>query len=145
MLAQELAPDTPVRIVASDIDATALAVARAGRYSAGAVSGLSPAQRQRFLVADGSGWTFLPEVRAVIGFRRHDLLDEPAGVQAFDLVLCRNVVIYFTEPAKAAVHERLAKALRPGGRLFVGATETVMRPQRFGLLADGPGLYIRAG
>lgn len=143
ILASEYAPRTPIRIVATDIDKTALDVGRAGRYDLTRVAGLSPARRDRFLVADGPGWVFRPEVRAMIGFRRHDLLDEPTAVRAFDVVLCRNVVIYFTEEAKTAVHQRLADSLRPGGLLFVGATEAILQPRRFGLISDGPGFYVR--
>ena len=143
MLATELAPGAPIRIIASDIDRTALDVGRAGRYDLTRATGLSPARRDRFLVADGREWVFRPEVRSMIGFRQHDLLDAPTAVRAFDLVVCRNVVIYFTEAAKTAVHERLVDALRPGGLLFVGATEAILRPRRFGLIADGPGFYVR--
>ena len=143
MLANELAPGQPIRIVASDIDRLALEVGRAGRYSISVVAGLSPGRRDRFLMADGREWVFRPEVRAMISFRQHDLLDEPIGVRAFDLVLCRNVVIYFTEAAKTAVHQRLAKALRPGGSLFVGSSEAILQPGRYGLVSDGPGLYVR--
>ncbi len=143
MLATELAPDSPIRIVASDLDRTALDVGRAGRYDLTRAGGVSDARRDRFLVADGSNWIFRPELKAMIRFRQHDLLDKPFAVRSFDLVVCRNVVIYFTEAAKSAVHQRLADALRPGGLLFVGATEAILQPRRYGLVADGPGFYVR--
>jgi chemotaxis protein methyltransferase CheR len=143
ILMSELAPTSPVRIVASDLDRTALDVGRAGRYNLTRAPGLSPARRDRFLVADGSDWCFRPEVRTLIRFRQHDLLDEPIAVRAFNLVVCRNVVIYFTEEAKTAVHRRLADALRPGGLLFVGATEAILQPRRYGLVAEEPGFYVR--
>lgn len=144
MLATELAPDAPVRIVATDIDRTALDVGRAGRYDLGRVAGLSTARRDRFLVEDGSTWAFRPELRAMIAFRQHDLFDKAQAVRSFDLVLCRNVAIYFTDQSKDAVHRRLVEALRPGGLLFVGATEAILQPRRLGLVADGQGLYVRA-
>jgi chemotaxis protein methyltransferase CheR len=144
ILAAERAPDSSVSVLATDLDRTALEVARAGRYGPSQVTGLSAERRGLFLVPDGDGWLFRPEIRAGIRFRRHDLLTEPAGVRSFDLVICRNVVIYFTEEAKAAVHRRLAEALRPGGLLFVGAAEAILQPGRFGLVADGPGFYVRA-
>jgi chemotaxis protein methyltransferase CheR len=144
MLATEVAPGAPIRIVATDIDRTALDVGRIGRYDLARVPGLSVERRDRFLVADGSAWVFRPEVRSAIGFREHDVLDEPAGVRAFDLVLCRNVAIYFTTGAKRDVPRRLVEALRPGGLLFLGATEVILQPRRFGLVADGSGFYVRA-
>jgi chemotaxis protein methyltransferase CheR len=144
MLVAELAPAIPTRLLATDLDRTALDVARAGRYRTTELGGLSAERRRRFLVEAGADWTFRPEVRAMIRFRRHDLLSEPVGGRTFDLVICRNVVIYFTEEAKAAVHQRLADALRPGGLLFVGATEAILRPGRFGLVAEGPSFYVRS-
>lgn len=143
MLAAEVAPGAPIRVVASDVDRSALDVGRAGRYDLTRAGGVSPERRDRFMVPDGSEWSFRPEVRAMIGFRQHDLLDHPTAVRAYDLVLCRNVVIYFTDQAKTAVHRRLVEALRPGGLLFVGATEAILQPQRFGLALDGPGFYVR--
>jgi chemotaxis protein methyltransferase CheR len=143
MLATELAPGAMVRIVASDVDQAALDIGRHGRYDLGRVDGLSTARRDRFLVQDGPDWLFRPELRAMIRFRQQDLLDEPSGARGFDLILCRNVVIYFTDTAKNEVHRRLGAALRPGGLLFVGSTEAILQPRRFGLVADGPGLYAR--
>lgn len=143
MLARELSPAPTIRILATDIDRTALEVARSGRYRTASVASLSPARRERFLAADGDAWVVRPEIRDMINFRTHDLLSPPVGTRTFDLVLCRNVVIYFNEPAKVVVHQRLADALRPGGVLFVGATEAILRPGRFGLDAKGPGIYVR--
>jgi len=144
MLASEVAPRKRVWILATDVDGRALDVGRAGRYDLARVVGVSPARRHRFLVEDGPDWVFRQELRAMIRFREEDLLRAPTVARVFDLVACRNVVIYFTQAAKAAVHQRLADALRPGGLLFVGATEAILQPQRFGLHSDGPGFYVRA-
>jgi chemotaxis protein methyltransferase CheR len=143
MLATELAPGATVRIVASDVDQAALDVGRLGRYDLSRVVGLSTERRDRFLVPDGPDWLFRPELRAMIRFRQQDLLDEPSGAGGYDLILCRNVVIYFTDAAKTEVHGRLSAALRPGGLLFVGSTEAILQPRRYGLVLDGPGLYAR--
>jgi chemotaxis protein methyltransferase CheR len=144
MLASELAPGKPIRIVATDIDRAALNVGRAGRYDLTRVAGLSTARRDRFLVEDGPTWIFRPELRAMIAFRHQDLFDETPATRSFDLILCRNVTIYFTDQSKKAVHRRLVEALKPGGLLFVGATEAILQPRRLGLVAQGQGLYVRA-
>jgi chemotaxis protein methyltransferase CheR len=120
-------------------------VARTARYDAATVRGLSAERRRRFFTIEGSDSILRPELRAMITFRQHDLLTAPASARTFDLVVCRNVVIYFTAAAKATVHQRLADSLRPGGILFVGTTETILSPGQFGLAADGPGLYSRIG
>lgn len=143
MLMRELAPELAVRIVASDNDRTALDVGRAGRYDLTWAAGLSTARRDRFMVPTGSSWVFRPEVRSMISFCEQDLLVAAARAPAFDLILCRNVAIYFTAQAKVDVHHRLVEALRPGGLLLLGATEAILQPRRLGLMAEGPGLYAR--
>jgi chemotaxis protein methyltransferase CheR len=143
MLAREIAPTARLRIVATDFDGAALDVARVGHYRASQAAGLSPDRLARFLTQAGAGWTVKPDLRGTISFRKHDLLTEPVG-RHFELIACRNVVIYFTEAAKAVVHERLAGALKPGGLLFVGSTEAILKPERVGLRSDGPGFYFRS-
>jgi chemotaxis protein methyltransferase CheR len=142
ILLRELAPATPARILATDVDAAALAVAARGRYEPAQMSGLSPARRERAFLHQEGGWVVRPEIRALVTFRRHDLLTDPAPT-GFDLVLCRNVVIYFAEEAKEALYSRLAAALRPGGVLFIGATETITQPRRHGLRYLRPGFFAR--
>ena len=75
-------------------------------------------------------------------FQQHDLLRDPYDTN-FDLILCRNVVIYFTEETKEKLYTRFAEALRPGGILFTGATEQIFQPQRYGLKSIAPFFYQR--
>jgi chemotaxis protein methyltransferase CheR len=79
--------------------------------------------------------------RTVIRFVKHDLLMDRYPSGPFDLIACRNVVIYFTEEAKERIFQGFVRALRPGGVLFVGGTEAIMRPQNMGLSVAGPGFY----
>ena len=81
------------------------------------------------------------EARPVLHWERRDLLSEPAPPGAFDLVLCRNVAIYFEPPAQQALHAKLAAALRPGGVLMLGTCEQLLAPDQFGFAAAGPHLY----
>jgi chemotaxis protein methyltransferase CheR len=81
------------------------------------------------------------EARAALFWERRDLLREPAPRGAFDLVLCRNVAIYFERPAQHAVHAKLAGALRWGGVLMLGQCEQLLRPALLGLAAAGPHMY----
>ena len=93
--------------------------------------------------ADGERWQPTAELRALVSFELGDLLRlrPPAG--AYDLVLCRNTVIYFNEDVRDALHARLADALRPGGVLVVGATERVTAPEAIGLQATAPFTYVK--
>ncbi|MGH3120693.1 MAG: CheR family methyltransferase, partial [Streptosporangiaceae bacterium] len=81
------------------------------------------------------------EARPVLRWERRDLLREPPPPGAFDLVLCRNVAIYFESAAQRALYAKLAAALRPGGVLMLGICERLLAPGQFGLAAAGPHLY----
>lgn len=135
MLLEELAPAQPHRILATDIDEAILARAMRGSgYQEAEVRNVSPARRARFFTraADGT-YAVVPSLRTRVTFRRQDLLREIPG-QGWDLIVCRNVVIYFTEEAKRALYARLAEALRPGGALFVGGTEVVPAARELGFV-----------
>ena len=128
--------------MATDLDETILAQARASRYTDAQMLGVSNARRARFFRPDGEIWEARPELRALVNFRRQDLLRD-AYESGFDLIACRNVVIYFTEDAKSQLYQKFAKALRPGGLLFVGATEAIGGARDFGLEPIQPGFYRR--
>ena len=87
--------------------------------------------------------TVRQEARPVLRWERRDLLRDPPPPGAFDLVLCRNVTIYFEPPAQRIVYAKLAAALRPGGVLMLGTCERLLAPGQFGLAAAGPHLYRR--
>jgi chemotaxis protein methyltransferase CheR len=138
------APTAVTSILGTDIDRRAIERARAGDFSADDVRDAPSAALARFFQAAGERWQPTAELRALVSFELGDLLRlrPPAG--AYDLVLCRNTVIYFNEEVRDALHERLAAALRPGGVLVVGATERVTAPETIGLQAVAPFTYIKA-
>jgi chemotaxis protein methyltransferase CheR len=142
ILVRELSPASGLRILATDLDETIISQARSSRYTETQMVGVSKARRARFFRHDGDRWEVRPELRALVTFRRHDLLRDPYE-SGFDLIACRNVVIYFTEGAKAELYGRFATALRPGGLLFIGATETISGARAFGLEPDQLGFYRR--
>jgi chemotaxis protein methyltransferase CheR len=138
------APKAVTSILGTDIDRRAIDRARAGDFSAEDVRDAPPAALARFFTADGDGWRPAAELRALVSFELGDLLRLRPPVSAYDLVLCRNTVIYFTEEVRDALHERLASALRPGGVLIVGATERVTAPESIGLQSMAPFTYRKA-
>lgn len=142
ILVRELAPTALVRILATDIDDGALAKARALWFPEAQMGGVDAARRSRFFRPLDGGWAVRPELGALIRFARHDLLRDRAD-GTFDVVACRNVVIYFTEAAKGELYRRIAAALAPGGVLFVGATESILDPHAVGLEPAGMGFYRR--
>jgi chemotaxis protein methyltransferase CheR len=138
------APTALTAILGTDIDRRAIERARDGSFSADDVRDAPPNALARFFTMDGDRWRPTSELRALVAFERGDLLRlrPPAGV--YDLVLCRNTVIYFNEEVRDALHARLAAALRPGGVLVVGATERVNAPEAVGLRATAPFTYRKA-
>jgi chemotaxis protein methyltransferase CheR len=119
----------PVDVLGTDISSAALAAAAAGRYRERAIRALAQPDRDRYLDrhADGS---YEPgeRLRRLVRFRRHNLVRDripPAGEAGFDLVVCRNVLIYFEEWQAARVIEALRQALRPGGLLLLGAADAL--------------------
>jgi chemotaxis protein methyltransferase CheR len=125
------APAAYTSILGTDIDRRAIERAE------------PPNALAQFFLADGERWRPSAELRALVSFEVGDLLTlrPPAG--AYDLVLCRNTVIYFNEDVRDALHARLADALRPGGVLVVGATERVTAPEAIGLQATAPFTYAK--
>lgn len=135
-----LLPGCEVSILATDVSADALEIAEAGRYPAAAIDHVPPAWRDAFVV-DGGGLRALPELAACVRYERHNLLDD-AFERGFDLVWCRNVLIYFAAAARRRVVDRFVGALAPGGLLFVGYSETLRDVGE--LEALGTGAYARA-
>ncbi|MDQ3809927.1 MAG: protein-glutamate O-methyltransferase CheR, partial [Chloroflexota bacterium] len=143
IILSELAARGSHRILATDIDDAILERARAGGdYLASDVRNVGVHRLARWFTRQADGrYRVGPQPRAMITFQRHDLLRDRYPTGPFDLIACRNVVIYFTEPAKERIYHGFARALRPGGVLFVGGTEALMRPQTLGLQVIGAGFY----
>ena len=111
-------------MLATDICEEALAVAEVGRFDALALRAVPPLLRTRYFEADGDAFRISPGLRAMVRFERKNLQDAlyPRG---FDLILCRNVLIYFDRTGRDRVIGRLAESLLPGGYLFLGYSETL--------------------
>lgn len=140
MLVSEAGGET--RILATDLDETILSQARASAYAEFQMLGVSAARRARFFTQEGERWVAKPELQRLVQWRRQDLLRD-AFPSDLDIIACRNVVIYFTDEAKDALYRRFVGALRPGGYLFIGATEAISDWRSFGLRMLSSGLYQR--
>ena len=148
MILRELMPSTAgwdVKVVATDISEPALEAAREGRYGARAVQMATPEELARFFqpAPGGGGHEVRPEVRELVEFRHHNLVTEPvpfAPDERVDLILCRNVTIYFGRQTTRALMERLHRCLRDGGYLFLGHSETLWQvSEQFHLVSLGTG------
>jgi chemotaxis protein methyltransferase CheR len=126
-VAESLGVNAPARIICSDIDTRVLSTARRGVYSADA-RGLTPERlRRHFLRGKGDNAGFIrvkPELANLVEFRVHNLMDSQWSLgEPFDIVFCRNVMIYFDAPTQRAVLQKIHGVMRPKGLLFVGHSE----------------------
>jgi chemotaxis protein methyltransferase CheR len=134
-------PNATVSILGTDIDRRMVERAQAGRFSTDDARAVpEPTMRAAFdRVADG--WQAHEVLRRMMRFEVGDLLRLQTRRDSHDLVVCRNTVIYFSEPVRDALHQRLAASLRPGGYLLVGATERVADASALGLTPTAPFFY----
>ena len=115
-----------IPILGTDISDTALAQASYGCYNKVEMArGLSPDRITRYFQAAGSQWRVKDELRALVNFRKLNLLESLAGFGSFDIIFCRNVAIYFSQANRTRLFERLAQHLHPAGALLIGATESL--------------------
>lgn len=124
---EALGPSPNVRVMCSDIDTRVLATAEQGVYAADA-RGLTPERlRRHFLRGSGTNSGFIrvrPELQRLVEFRAFNLMDVQWSIaEPFDIVFCRNVMIYFDAATQRGVLERMHGAMRPGGLLFAGHSE----------------------
>lgn len=140
----EVFPDAwqyDVRILATDIDPNMIRRARAGEYRSEAVAPIPAALRDGWMTRERDGaettWRVKDQVRALINFNQLNLIGDWPMRGRFDVIFCRNVVIYFEEHTQIALWRRFRDALNSDGRLFVGHSERVDAPG-----FDGCGLTI---
>lgn len=130
-------------ILATDIDRSALERAQAGGpYKAEEVVNVPPPMLRRYFRARDDGYRVIEGLRRKVTFRHHDLLAEPFESE-FDLIICRNVVIYFKAEVKQRLYQRFHDALRPEGVLFLGGTEIMSKAPDIGFETLGMSIYRR--
>jgi len=132
-----------VDLVASDLSTEMIERARTAVYTQFEVQrGLPIKYLVRHFEPDGDRWHLKPAIRDMVQFRTANLLEDVAGLGRFDVIWCRNVLIYFEQVTKTAVLDRLARLLPPDGFLFLGGAETTLGVSNsFEPLADQRGLY----
>ena len=121
---------TRFEIVGTDVDADAIAAARRARYVEGAFVETAPSVRDMYFpVVDGVR-TPSPDIRRLVSFQRADLLDTARPASRFSMVVCRNVIIYFTRQTQESLFQRFHEVLQPGGFLVLGKVETLLGKSR---------------
>lgn len=136
-----------VQIVATDLSVSMLEACKRGEYDALAMGrGLSMERQQRYFEKlDGTRWRIKQPVRQRVEFRQLNLLDSYALLGKFDVVFCRNVLIYFSADVKKDILRRIHATLKPGGYLFLGASEALNGlPELYSMVQCNPGIIYQA-
>ncbi|MBX3112508.1 MAG: protein-glutamate O-methyltransferase CheR [Fimbriimonadaceae bacterium] len=128
------------RIDGTDIDTAALTQAKEGRFVDSDVRCVPDAYKRAYLHRSGDHWVADDKLRKYLRFSRQNLLADRFD-KGFDLIMCRNVVIYFTDEAKDNLYQRFFDALAPGGYLWVGSTERVFKAHDLGFETPLPFFY----
>jgi len=137
-------PGVKFEIVATDISNDILNKAREGRYSQFEVQrGMPISLLIKYFNQNGDIWTIKDDLKAMVKYQMFNLLDPLDALGTFDVIYCRNVLIYFDQPTKGRILEKMAKRLQKHGYLFLGGAETVLGiTQAFKPLEGERGLYV---
>lgn len=134
MILAGLMPLSDIHILATDIDENALARAKTGQYFEKSLNEVPERIKKKFFKQAGHTYCVNDELKKTVTFKKHNLLEDPFG-GPYDLIICRNVLIYFTEKAKNQLYHKFSASLKKGGILFVGSTEQIFNPSLYQLEA----------
>lgn len=132
MLLAKYLPLNRIKITATDIDKQVLEKAQVGLYNEKSLKGLPDEFKKKYFEKVGTAnYKIKDEIKRCVDFKIHNLLLDPYP-SSCDLIVCRNVLIYFTEEAKDQIYVKFYNALKPKGILFLGSTEQIIAPQKIG-------------
>lgn len=143
MVLSNFMPLRDVSILATDLDVNAIARAKAGIYPERSLQEVPVDIKNKYFQKDGMFFKVDEEIKKSVTFKKQNLLAD-SFEQNFDLIVCRNVMIYFTDEAKDVLYHKFSKALKPGGVLFVGSTEQIFNPQTYQFETEDTFFYRKA-
>lgn len=124
-------PLSNIRILATDIDDQVIASAKAGLYSEKSIENVPADLKKKYFTKVGDSYKIADEIKRCVTFKEHNLLKDPYP-KDYDLILCRNVVIYFTDEAKDMIYKNFYDSLKSDGILFIGSTEQITTYRELG-------------
>ena len=130
MVLSQLVPLSQIQIIATDLDENVIQKAKLGVYPERSLAEVPSDIKAKYFEQEGSFYRVKDEIKRCVTFKKHNLLND-AYDSNYDLIVCRNVMIYFTEEAKDQIYNNFSKALRKDGVLFVGSTEQIFNPARY--------------
>lgn len=136
-------PLNHIKIIATDIDKQILAQAKVGIYNEKSIASVPKDLRDKYFTKIGNSYQISNEIKSRVDFRQHNLIKDPYPDKC-DFIICRNVLIYFTEEAKDDVFRKFCKSLKTGGFLFIGSTEQIMNHREMGYERKNSFYYEKA-
>ncbi|MCI8356716.1 MAG: protein-glutamate O-methyltransferase CheR [Lachnospiraceae bacterium] len=124
-------PLNQIKIYATDLDKQVIAKAKTGLYVEKSIAGVPDEFKKKYFTKVGPSYQISNEIKARVEFKEHNLLKD-AYPTDYHLIVCRNVLIYFTEEAKDEVFRKFQKSLKSGGFLFIGSTEQIINHREIG-------------
>jgi len=131
IILDSIAPSGRHKILATDIDNTILERARKGEYVDSEIKNVKKDQLDKYFKIQGDRYLIDSKIKSMVTFKKHDLILD-SYEKDFDLIICRNVVIYFNQDVKDAIYKKFSSSLKKGGLLFVGATESIYNYKEYG-------------
>jgi len=131
MILDKLAPNGRHNIIATDIDDTILSRAKLGEYTQNEMKGVNNADLSKYFKVKDDKYYVESKIKNMVTFKKHDLILDRYDT-GFDLIVCRNVVIYFNNDVKQEIYKKFSNSLKKGGLLFVGATESIYNYRDYG-------------
>lgn len=123
-------PINQIKIIATDIDSQVLEKAQAGIYNEKSLAGVPEQYKNKYFIKEGNNYRISDEIKRQVEFKKHDLLKDPYPDNCH-LIVCRNVLIYFTEEAKNEIYGKFSKSMINNGILFIGSTEQIVQYRDF--------------
>jgi chemotaxis protein methyltransferase CheR len=140
MIMSKFMPLSQVQILATDLDENVIERAKVGAYPERSLNEVPEDMKRKYFKQDGSLFKISDEVKRTVTFKKQNLLADPFG-GPFDLIVCRNVLIYFTEDAKDLLYKKFSTALKQDGIFFVGSTEQIFNPSLYGFETEDTFFY----
>ncbi|TKC19717.1 CheR family methyltransferase [Robertmurraya kyonggiensis] len=140
MILSKFMPLSQVQILATDIDENVITRAKIGAYPERSLNEVPEDMKRKYFTQDGSFFKISEEIKKTVTFKKQNLLADPFG-GPFDLIVCRNVLIYFTEDAKDILYKKFSGALKQDGIFFVGSTEQIFNPSVYGFETEDTFFY----
>lgn len=124
-------PLNQIRINATDIDKQVIEKAKTGLYNDKSIAAVPDEMKKKYFTKIGPSYQISNDIKSRVDFKQHNLLKDTYPDKC-DLIVCRNVLIYFTEEAKEEIFRKFCASLKPGGILFIGSTEQIMNYKEIG-------------